>query len=116
MPDLAGTKTAYFGFTGILDPGGFVADGVYLYNHIRQRPLKVITHNTGSLSSIAVAVFVAAEERYCSQHSMFMVHPTTMGPHQDQLTWERLDGSLKAALADDQRTENILREKDLFAG
>lgn len=136
--DLAGRRVAYLGFTGLLESenaariaaafntavnnaleevhlcfsslGGYVADGIYLYNHIRSLPIKVIAHNVGSVSSIAVAVFVAAEERYCSKHSMFLIHPTSM-PSQAGMTAERLQSGLDAALADDQRTESILRER-----
>ena len=139
MPDLAGVKTAYFGFTGLIDSGGvsrlcgalnlaannsydevylclnslggYVGEGIYLYNHIRAMPLKVIAHNTGSICSIAVAAFVAASERRCSDHSTFMIHPTSMVGQNEGMSWERLQGSLNAALADDQRTENILRER-----
>jgi ATP-dependent Clp protease protease subunit len=138
MPDLAGRKIAYLGYTGPIDSkgvgriaaalntavnnacdeaqlsfsslGGYVSDGIYLYNHIRSLPLNVVIHNTGSVSSIAVAVFVAAHERYCSPHAMFMIHPTVM-PSQEGMTSERLQSSLNAALADDTRTENILRER-----
>lgn len=139
MTDLAGKKTAYYSFTGPIDSnsatriasalniavnngydevylclnslGGFVGDGVFLYNHIRGLPIKVIAHNTGSLMSIAVALFVAADERFCSKHSVFMIHPTTLGPFQEALTWERLDSSRSAALAEEHRTESILRER-----
>lgn len=139
MPDLAGRKTVYYGFTGVIDStnvtriaaalnaatnngydeayiclnsaGGYVGDGVYLYNHIKSLPIKVVMHNTGGVHSIAVAVFVAGAERYSSAHSIFMIHPTSMGPIQDSMTWERLDGARDAALADDERTENILRER-----
>lgn len=138
MPDLAGTKIAYFGFTGPIESsgvsriaaalnqacnqafdevhlcfsslGGYVADGIYLYNHIRGLPLKVVAHNIGSVSSIAVAIFLAAEERYCSSHAMFMIHPTAF-PQLDGMSAERLQSALNAALADDNRTENILRER-----
>ena len=68
-------------------------------------------HNLGSISSKAVSVFVAAAERYCSPHAIFMIHPTTLGPFQEGLPAERLQTALNAALADDQRTENILRER-----
>lgn len=130
--------TAYFGFTGPIEPagvgriagalnsavnngvslvhlafssnGGYVADGVYLYNHIRALPLHLVLYNTGSVSSIAVSVFLAAQERYCSAHAMFMIHPTTMG-QSEGLTARRLQSSLDAALADDDRTDNILRER-----
>ena len=138
MPDLAGQKIAFFGFTGVIDSGGvsrissalnsavngaydevhlcfsslggYVADGIYLYNHMRGLPLKVVAHNIGSVSSIAVAVFVGADERYCSSHAMFMIHPTAF-PTLEGMSAERLQGALDAALADDNRTENILRER-----
>ena len=99
-------RTAWFGFTGMIEPsgvgriagalnsavnggaatvhlsfssnGGYVADGIYLHNHIRALPLHLVIYNTGSVGSIAVSVFLAAHERYCSQHAMFMIHPTTM--------------------------------------
>lgn len=132
------SEIAYFGFTGPIEPsgvgrlagalnsavnagvarvhlafssnGGYVADGVYLYNHIRALPLELVLYNTGSVSSIAVSVFLAAQERYCSTHAMFMIHPTTMG-HSDGMSARRLQSTLDAALADDDRTDNILRER-----
>lgn len=143
MPDPAGRKVTYMGYTGPIDSGGagriaaalndavnngfdevqlcfsslggYVSDGIYLYNHIRGLPLNVVIHNTGSVSSIAVAVFVAGTERYCSPHAMFMIHPTVM-PSQEGMTSERLQSSLNAALADDGRTENILRERAAIPG
>lgn len=138
MPDLAGDKIAYFGFTGPIEHGGvtriaaamnhavnnafdevvlamssgggYVSDGIYLYNHIKSLPIPVTIYNTGSISSIAVAAFVGAKTRYCSEHAMFMIHPTALFPGQDGMSAERLNASLDAALADDSRTEQILRE------
>lgn len=139
MPDLAGKKIAYFGFTGVIDSngttkicaalnhavnsaydgvhlcmsslGGYIADGVYLYNHIRALPLEITIHNTGNISSIAVAVYVAAQKRLCSPHALFMIHPTGIGPFNEHQPWVKLDSALKSALAEDQRTEDILRER-----
>ena len=136
--DLAGPKTVYYSFTGLIDSsgatriatalniavntqcdeaylclntlGGYVGDGIFLYNHIRGLPLKLIAHNTGSVASMGVTVFVAADERYCSQHATFLVHATSV-QQREGMTWERLRTSLDAALADDQRTEDILRER-----
>jgi ATP-dependent Clp protease protease subunit len=90
--------------------GGYVSDGMFLYNHIRGLPLRVVAHNTGSVTSIAVAVFLAAEERFCSSLGMFMIHPTVISS-KDGMTAQRLQSSLDSALADDRRTENILRER-----
>ena len=90
--------------------GGYVADGIFLYNHIRSVPAKVTIHNTGTVASIAAAVYVAAEVRHCSKHGVFMMHPTEMPAHANMRA-EQLNSSLTAALAEDQRTENILRER-----
>ncbi len=134
---MASQGVGYFGFTGMIEPGGvgriagalnsavnsgleqvqlsfssnggYVADGIYLFNHIRALPLHLVIYNTGSVSSIAVSVFLAATERYCSAHAMFMIHPTTMGGA--EMTARRLQSTLDAALADDDRTDNILRQR-----
>jgi ATP-dependent Clp protease protease subunit len=134
---MTSTSPAYFGYTGMIEPegvgriaaalnsavnggvdevhlsfssnGGYVADGVYLHNHIRALPLRLVIYNTGSVSSIAVAVFLAAAERWCSSHAMFMIHPTTMGSAEG-MSARRLQSTLDAALADDDRTDNILRQ------
>jgi len=132
-------KIVYYGFTGFIDSagttricqalniaandaadeiylcfsslGGFVADGIYLYNHIRGLPVEVSIHATGTVSSIAATIFVAAQKRYSSAHAMFMMHPTTMGPFGEGIPADRLESALKATVADDARTENILRER-----
>jgi ATP-dependent Clp protease, protease subunit len=91
-------------------PGGFVADGIYLYNHIRGLPIEVTIEAVGSVSSIALIVFLAAKHRFCSANAMFLTHPTTLSP-QVGMSAERLDAALRAALADDSRTERILRDR-----
>ena len=134
----AETKVTYYGFTGPIDSaaatricaafnaavndgsgeivlsfsslGGYVADGIYLYNHLKSLPAKLTVYNVGSVASIAAAVFVAAETRFCSKHSMFMIHPTAF-PSLEGMSAGRLESALQAALADDLRTENILRER-----
>ena len=139
VPNTASNRIAYFGYSGYIDPlgvskvaaalnhavnsgfheaylflsseGGFVGHGVHLYNHIRSLPIRVTMHNIGSVASIAVAVFVGATQRYCSAHANFMLHPTTLGPFDDAIPWEKLDSCLRSALAEDERTEKILRER-----
>lgn len=138
LEETAQAKTSYFGYAGGIDSagvsriaaalnsavnagadevhlcissmGGYVADGIYLYNHMRALPLRVTMYNVGSVSSIAVTVFLAADKRYCSSHAMFMIHPTVI-PTPEGMSAERLQSALDAALADDARTENILRER-----
>lgn len=139
MTTLLGPKVRYYSFTGPIgpeqatrlgaafsaavneqcdevylclnSPGGLVGDGIFLYNLIRGLPLRTTIHNVASVSSIATAVFVAAERRLCSPHSTFLVHPTTIGPFQEAVPSQRLELALQSALADDQRIEDILRNR-----
>lgn len=133
------TKTAYYGFTGVIEPstatriatafnhavnqrcdeihlclssvGGYVADGLYLYNHIRGLPVQVTINNIGTVMSIATAIYASADVRHCSEHGVFMIHPTQIPGLQPNIQAEQLQSALTAALADDQRTEDILRER-----
>ena len=138
MDDTVGKKRVYFGFTGPINPetttriasafnqgvndgyneiylsisscGGFNSDGFFLYNHIRGLPVDVVIYNTGSIMSVAAIIYIAATKRYCSKHGIFMIHPTEMPPPPNNRA-ETLRLSSDGALADDQRTENILRER-----
>jgi len=102
-----GYKHVYFCLNSL---GGYIGDGVALYNHLRGLPIQLTMHNTGNVSSIAVTVFLAAERRYTSLHGMFLIHPTTVTPNQ-ALAWERLDALLKSSLADEARVDDILRDR-----
>lgn len=132
-------KTAYFGFTGPIEAssvtrisaalnhavnngfgdvyiafsslGGYIADGVYLYNHIRALPIPVTIHATGNIASVAVAIYAGAERRLCSRHVLFMIHPAAVPGSTEGMTWERLQQLMHSALAEENRTEGILRDR-----
>ena len=53
-----GIEEVHLSFSSL---GGYVHSGIFLYNHIRAMPLKVVIHNTGTVASIAAAIFVAAD-------------------------------------------------------
>lgn len=138
MPDLAGPKVAYLGYCGLIDAqgitriaqmlnsavneqfdsvylcfssaGGYVGDGIFLYNHIRSLPIPVTIHNTGTVASIAATLFVAADHRKCSQHSIFMMHPVATGAS-GALSTDVLLAALDSAQRDEARTEAILRDR-----
>lgn len=136
---MTASQTAYFGFTGAIESssvtricsalnhavnngfgavylafsslGGYTADGIFLYNHIRAMPIPVTIHATGNIASVAVAIFAGAETRYCSRHVLFMVHPTSVPGSAEGMSWERLKILMESALAEEDRTEGILRER-----
>ncbi len=131
--------TAYFGFTGPIDSssatrlctavnlainskcdsvylsfsslGGYTADGIYLFNHLRAMPIPITIHATGNVASIAVAVLLGAERRLCSRHVLFMIHPNAVPGSAEGMSWERLDALQSSALAEENRLEGILRNR-----
>lgn len=105
-----GHETIYFCFNS---PGGTVNDGIFLYNHIVGLPTHVIIHNTGTVGSIAAAIYVAADERRCSKHGTFVIHPTSVQPQHKMEALSLID-HLKSLLADDQRIDDILRQKTVI--
>jgi ATP-dependent Clp protease, protease subunit len=91
--------------------GGYTADGIFLYNHFRSMPIPITIHAIGNVASIALAVYVGGERRLCSKHAIFMTHPTSVPSSAEGMAWERLKASMEAAFAEDNRTEDILRER-----
>lgn len=139
MADLAGDKVAYLGFTGPIEPqnvsrlcqhlnaavnnsfdsiylcistpGGYVADGFYLYNHMRGLPIPITVHNTGSIASMGVVAFLAGQTRICSQHGRFLMHPTSMPPDPAGMNWERLRAGFQGAVQDEDRVDAVIKER-----
>ena len=72
-------------------------------------PIPLTIHNTGTVASIATTIFVGAQRRLCSPNGMFMMHPVTVGAKAQSLAIKPLVESLQAAVADETRTESILR-------
>ena len=55
-------------------PGGGTANGIMIYNTLRALPIKLSTHNVGTVNSIGNVIFLAGEERHASPISSFMFH------------------------------------------
>lgn len=132
-------KIVYFGFSGPIDSGsvtrissalnhavngkydgvylafsslgGMIADGVFLYNHIRAMPIPVTIHATGNVASVAVTIFAGANIRLTSRHVLFMIHPAAFPGSTEGMTWDRLHQLMNSAVAEEQRSENILRDR-----
>ena len=89
--------------------GGFVGSGISLYNYLKGVPITINTYNTGSISSIAVPVFLAGETRKACTTATFMIHKTHMSPGAGT-TGAQLHAIANSLLLDDSRSESILRE------
>jgi ATP-dependent Clp protease protease subunit len=54
--------------------GGDVNEGFSLYNFLRALPVKLTMHSIGFIDSMAMVVFLAGEQRFCSPDSTFLFH------------------------------------------
>jgi ATP-dependent Clp protease protease subunit len=89
--------------------GGYVSDGLCLYNFMANAPVNFIMYNGGAVASIAVILFLAGKRRYASETARFMVHKShaTASPGARP---DALNIIVEGLRADDARTESILRK------
>jgi ATP-dependent Clp protease, protease subunit len=89
--------------------GGYVSDGLCMYNFLSNAPVKFVMYNAGAVASIAVILFLAGSRRYASETARFMVHKShaTASPGARP---DALNIIVEGLRADDARTESILRK------
>jgi ATP-dependent Clp protease, protease subunit len=102
----AGVETAH---VLIQSNGGYVSDGLCMYNFLSNAPIKFVMYNAGAVASIAVILFLAGSRRYASETARFMVHKShaTASPGARP---DALNIIVEGLRADDARTESILRK------
>jgi ATP-dependent protease ClpP protease subunit len=87
--------------------GGYVGDGVFLYNLFRTIPIELTLYNAGQISSAAVVAYLGARNRKTTVNATFMLHRSTNSPQ--FATASKLSHLSKSLILDDQRTESIVR-------
>lgn len=87
--------------------GGFVGDGICLYNIFRALPIDLVLYNCGTVSSIAALAFLGASKRKASAGAAFMLHRTTASPQ--SASAGVLNAFTESVALDDKRTEAIYR-------
>ena len=93
----------------IQSTGGVINDGLALYNYLRKLPISITTYNTGTVQSIAVSMFLAAEKRKASQAATFMIHKATFYAA-SPTTCVQLSAASQSLMVDDDRIERILKQ------
>lgn len=89
--------------------GGFISDGICIYNFLAKLPMRFITYNAGAVASIAVIVFLAGRQRHASATARFMIHKSHASPPGGARP-EALQIIAEGLKADDRRTEAIVRQ------
>jgi ATP-dependent Clp protease protease subunit len=101
-----GTETAH---VLVQSNGGYVSDGLCLYNFLANSPVEFVMYNGGAVASIAVILFLSGSRRYASETARFMIHKShaTASPGSRP---DALNIIVEGLRADDARTEAILRK------
>jgi hypothetical protein len=86
---------------GINSGGGNVVSGIAMYNTMLAMPYPIVTHNIGSVDSIATVVFLGGAQRYSCAASTFMFHGVGFTANAGQrLEENNLKAFLDTVLAD----------------
>ena len=91
----------------ISSQGGSTFHGNAIYNYLKGISPKVVTHNYGSIISMASIIFCAGEERYTVPHGIFQIHPARSGAV-NQLTVEDLRELLGSVDRDNENMAGII--------
>lgn len=92
----------------ITSSGGGINPGIGLYNFIRAFPIEVHAFNTSFVGSIASIIFVAANRRLVSKHSVCLIHGSTNGVTGNVI---RLTDIRDSLVLDEKRIDAILTER-----
>lgn len=60
-------------------PGGYVFEGLAIYNTIAASKKKIITYNDGLAASMAALILLAGDEIHAFQNSLLMIHNSSSG-------------------------------------
>ncbi len=91
--------------------GGNVFFGLSAYNYLRGIPADVITHNFGSVNSVAIVLYCSGTIRYCVPHAMFLMHGVAAGfPQNANLEASHLEERLKALRMDEENIAGVIAE------
>lgn len=87
--------------------GGFVGDGVFLYNSLKKLGLEIVLYNAGQVASAATLAFLGAHGRKTTSNAIFMIHKASSNP--DSSGVRKLKAVAGNLDLDDARVEGILR-------
>jgi ATP-dependent protease ClpP protease subunit len=92
--------------------GGLLEHAYYAYGILDALPVKIITHNLGSVQSAANMLFLCGDERYATDGATFYFHKTSFeAPAGQRQTEELITERLKAIQYEDTRSAAIYATK-----
>ena len=95
----------------ITSVGGLLDFAYYAFNILEAMPLKIVTHNIGTVQSAANLIFLCGDERYSAEGCSFLFHNTGFDGTGQQITGPLIREKLKAIEYEERRASAIYAEK-----
>ena len=93
--------------------GGFIGDGICLYNFFRALPIDLTIYNCGTVQSAACTAYLGAKRRKVSTYAAFMFHRATIAPQ--TANSQGLKSAAQVLSVEEQRNEALLRDVVRFS-
>jgi ATP-dependent Clp protease protease subunit len=91
--------------------GGNVFGGISVYNFLKGIPGEVVTHNFGSVDSVAIVLFCAGSKRFCVPHARFLLHGIGLDvPAGARLDEKLLDEKMKSLQIDRENISRVIAD------
>ena len=95
----------------ISSPGGSVIHGLSAYNYLKGLPVRITTHNFGSVDSIGVVLYCAGARRLSVPQARFLLHGVNSQFRRDQnLEEKQLEERLKGLRIDIENIAKVIAE------
>ncbi len=93
----------------ISSPGGNVYYGLSAYNYLKGIPVEVVTHNFGSVVSMALILYCAGSRRLSAPHATFLLHGVQQNfPQGTSLEEKQLEERLKSLKLDIENIAGVM--------
>ena len=93
----------------ISSPGGSVFHGLSAYNFLKGVPVRLVTHNFGSVDSMGVVLFCAGDRRLSVPHARFLLHAVHSAfPQRASLEEQQLEERLKGLRIDIENIAGVI--------
>ncbi len=100
---------------GVNSTGGEVAEGIAIYRLLRGSHFDLIAYNIGSVHSISLLPYLAADRRFASETSSFLLHPAGTQTS-EYITHQRALELAQQCRVDDDSIERLLQERTNLEG
>jgi len=92
----------------ISSTGGTVLHGLSAYNYLKGVPATFVTHNFGSVDSVALVLYCAGRNRLSVPHARFLLHGVSAGFRQERLEEKQIEERLKGLQIDEENIAKVI--------